>query len=333
MRRLEEDDPSGFLRRLGGAMSEREKSGVGAARAGGRMGPKRWRTKLFAVLTCFLTASLGTACQQTGTPTEKQPSSAERLFAATGEGRIQDVASLLDKDRTLVNSRNEHDVTPLHVAANVGSVELCKLLIGHGADVNAVTTRGLVTGVTPLYNAAARGNAGACQFLLENGARVGMADSDGKTPLMRAAFEGQVRAAEVLLNAGADANGRDRHGLTALDSAVGVGQVQMVDILLKHGARVDSANSAGHTALHFVAYPINGVEICRRLLEMHPRLDAQDEMGRTPLHRAAEVNNADVVTVLLEAGANPKILDHDGETAFQLAQRRGAKEAMATLKH
>ena len=39
-------------------------------------------------------------------------------------------------------ARHQFHVTPLHEAAHIGSIELCRLLLGHGADAAAADDNG-----------------------------------------------------------------------------------------------------------------------------------------------------------------------------------------------
>ena len=57
------------------------------------------------------------------------------------------------------------------------------------------------------------------------------------------------------------------------------------------------------------------------LLEAGADPIARDELGETPLHEAAQSNgNPDVITVLLEAGADPRAQDELGRTPVSLLE-------------
>ncbi len=74
------------------------------------------------------------------------------------------------------------------------------------------------------------------------------------------------------------------------------------------------------TALHWAAakgYPERTTQILRH----HPRLEATDERGRTPLL----VAHAEAAEKLLAAGANVFALDHDGLSALHYAAQEGGR--------
>ena len=105
---------------------------------------------------------------------------------------------------------------PLHFALEHGRVDVAKVLIQNGADVNAVTERKKM----PLQIALRKGNVDVVKVLLENGAYVG----DKRRALLWAAEGGLVDFAKVLIQNGADVNAVDEDKSTALHWAIREGQ-------------------------------------------------------------------------------------------------------------
>ncbi|XP_063983480.1 ankyrin repeat domain-containing protein 39-like [Diachasmimorpha longicaudata] len=85
--------------------------------------------------------------------------------------------------------------TALHYAARSGSYEICKLLLDHGADINAVTRCGRATA---LHRAATQSNDKIIQLFLNSRANVNIQDSDGYTALHRAALSGSKSTWDLL---------------------------------------------------------------------------------------------------------------------------------------
>ena len=107
--------------------------------------------------------------------------------------------------------------TPLHYAASRGNARLVRLLLSHGADVDANTA----DGTTSLHYAAASGDSETVNALLEwNGVGVHRVNRAGQTALHYAAYNGHAAVVEALVANGADAAARDHTGKTALDYAL-----------------------------------------------------------------------------------------------------------------
>lgn len=187
-------------------------------------------------------------CMSIHTAAEQGNVSAVRSQLAWGEN--PDARTLLSRD------------TPLIKAAANGHIEVVKLLLEQGADVN----RHNEGGETPLHYAARNGHVEVMEILLDHGADVTAKGTGCGTPLQWAARSGQIKAAELLLAHDADVNqkGTDEH--TALTDAVRNGHVDMVKFLLSRGAEVNTRASYGCTPL-YEAYRANNIEIGRILLE------------------------------------------------------------------
>lgn len=106
------------------------------------------------------------------------------LHFAVGMNDIEIVKALLSAgvDVDIPNKSEDTgyvDETALHNAAFWGRLEIGRLLIEAGADVNALTQQKS----TPLHSAARMTNVEFARLLLENGAKIDSQDRDGETPL------------------------------------------------------------------------------------------------------------------------------------------------------
>lgn len=158
--------------------------------------------------------------------------------AALVSGEPARLSAMIEADKRRLPT-DENGVTVLHRALHVYSaqrLEMVRLLIAAGSDVNAVTHEG----ATPLHWAGRFGFDAAVPLLLKAGARVDARDEDGATPL----FFANVESAKALIAAGADAMARDREGNVPLHRNAN-------PELLAPGVNV--RNTAGLTPLHYAA--------------------------------------------------------------------------------
>jgi ankyrin repeat protein len=147
-------------------------------------------------------APLASVLAQAGTDADLEDphDGSTALSDAVLAGRVEAAERLIgagaDVDHTDVTGE-----TLLMAAVMNRDLPMARLVIAHGADVNARTRLG-----TPLILAAATRSAAMANLLLEAGAAVDGTTEDGETPLARAASDpqGSLELIRVLLDAGAD---------------------------------------------------------------------------------------------------------------------------------
>ncbi|XP_055301191.1 ankyrin repeat domain-containing protein 49 [Sitodiplosis mosellana] len=147
----------------------------------------------------------------------------KEILWATGEGKADLVESILMRDITTKDSRDEDGYTPLHRAAYSNNVEIAKILIQYGADVNARTEFGW----TPLHSAVKWSNAEAASFLLQHGADVNALSQGQQTPLHIAATVSNCRetAMTLLMEPNCNASALNNSAETAAEIARRTGRL------------------------------------------------------------------------------------------------------------
>ncbi|MCY3653498.1 MAG: ankyrin repeat domain-containing protein [Cyanobacteria bacterium MAG IRC1_bin_28] len=135
--------------------------------------------------------------------------------------------------------------TPLHRAASVTHVELVKLLLRHGANVDAEDS----SDNSPLHLAIHAGHGDLARLLIEAGADVQARNHAGNTPVQVAAFAGLPEVIKLLVEAGSPVNLQDQVGDTPLHDAALQGRVEAARALLDAGADIHATNNAGQTPL------------------------------------------------------------------------------------
>lgn len=82
--------------------------------------------------------------------------------------------------------------------------------------------------------------------------------------------------------------------------------------------------------LHDAAFDDNEA-LVRRLLDVHP-VDARDDNGNTPLHRAARAGAYNIVSILLQNGADANAINELGETPLHMAAYSDCAETIDLLQ-
>lgn len=158
---------------------------------------------------------------------------------------------------------DEHDPPVLIEAVKNGNVEIVKILMENGADVNIKHSNG----TTPLIEAAGDGSVEIIKILIENGASVNAIRSDGTTPLFNAIAHHHNNIARIIIENGADLNTFSyRQGDTPLIKVLkqansmlivmGGGtspesRKQLVALMLEKGVDINAKNKKGKTALDY----------------------------------------------------------------------------------
>lgn len=152
-------------------------------------------------------------------------------------------------------------------------------------------------------------------------------DGHRRTPLLLAATYDHVAVARVLVALGADPDALDdRHDtpwlVTGVTGSAAMGRVLMTagpDLSIRNrygGLSVIPASERGHVA--YVRWVVGtGIDV-----------DHVNDLGWTALLEAVILGDGSrryqqIVRILLDAGADPGIGDHDGRTALDHARARG----------
>ncbi|MHB1000690.1 MAG: ankyrin repeat domain-containing protein [Armatimonadota bacterium] len=118
------------------------------------------------------------------------------IHDAVIKGDTTKVSSLLKANQSVSNTCDKSGATPLHYASSSGRIDLIKLLIGKGANIDARKP----DGVAPLHIAASAGRLEAVQFLIDSKADVNAVDLAGRTPLSISMEKQNVDVIKILLS-------------------------------------------------------------------------------------------------------------------------------------
>jgi hypothetical protein len=160
--------------------------------------------------------------------------------------------------------------------------------------------------------------------------------------LSEAAKRGDVRSINDVLTQGAQIDAGNNRGATALMVAIEAGHADAVDAILEHHANPNLVGQEGTTPL-MVAANTGGQQgfvnmgrnpeqdrIVRMLIEHGASLNAQEVHGYTALMLSLSRRNLDTTKLIVRAGADRRIRNREGKTAFDYAAQEEEKAALRT---
>lgn len=152
-----------------------------------------------------------------------------------------------------VNAVRCHDVAKVKcLIPQISNIDI--IVPGHELEVEVITSVGVKKeALTPLMYAADYYDIDMVKLLVENGANVNAKDSHGRNALMYAVFRHDVSMIEFLASKGGNVNIKSFNdlgtGITPLMVATDDGNIETVAELIKNGANVQAQTSRGSTAL------------------------------------------------------------------------------------
>ncbi|PGH07901.1 hypothetical protein AJ80_07941 [Polytolypa hystricis UAMH7299] len=228
--------------------------------------------------------------------------------------------------------------TPLKYAAYQGDVELARVLIAGGADIN-YSPDTPAHWSHPLHCAVDSSKEEIVKLLLDAGADVNVKNANGDTPLHSAAGSSKEEIVRLLLDAGADIDDMTKSGSTPLHSAVSACREDIVKLLLDAGANVDDMTKAGYTPLDYAVLE-HREDIVELLLDAGADVNMKGVKGSTPLHLCVDAYDDDdsdgsyhseILSLLLERGADVDAKDDEGNTPLHYAIQNNYVECTRLL--
>ena len=210
---------------------------------------------------------------------------------------IHGVTDCFASPKVELSARDHQGDTPLHIAARTGTSDVFKWLQSRGVSLDATNN----AGQTPRLLAAQSTNPLTRDRF------------DSETDIFQAAREGKIEPLTRLLNGDpALMNRTDESGQTLMRVAVRAHRTNVVAFLETRGVRWDavSAVTAGRA------------DVLRGLLAKEPKAITDTLLGRDLLHLAAADGNAEITTLLLDAGSDLRASDSWGLSPVGAARLR-----------
>jgi ankyrin repeat protein len=251
----------------------------------------------------------------------------EKFYSAIRDNNLTELKALLDQ-KASTDVADNHGITPLMYAAEIGSVDAMRVLLDRGADVNAQNAYGSTALMWSVSDPA------KVRVLLDHGAQVNTTARSGRTALIIAAFTNpSADVVRLLLAKGAKVDVMDLRHVTPMNGATFGNDTATVRLLLEAGADIETPDTfIGLTPLMNAAGNRN-VEAVKLLLAKGAKVNAVSKTqglpkiqtgtvefgGWTPLLMASAFGPPEAVKMLLEDGARIDAQDYRGFTPLMLA--------------
>ncbi|MBQ6773099.1 MAG: ankyrin repeat domain-containing protein [Synergistaceae bacterium] len=212
-------------------------------------------------------------------------------------------------------------------------------------------------GNTPLMIALDKdnNNPGVIETLIDSASDLNAKNNSGRTALIIACDKNNLEAVKLLLERKVNANIQDNKSNTALMIAAGKNYQDIALLLIQYGADINIKNNNGNTALDVAMKRMKGSEavkmmlrkkffaLCksgspdkiRQAIEAGISVNLRSTLGNTALMYAACSNSPEVVNILLDSGADPRIKNSEGAYAIDFAkknQKLAGTEALRRLE-
>lgn len=258
-----------------------------------------------------------------------------RQHTDRGEKRLDYV---LDSQKGLdVNLPDHQGATALHIAAT-NDVCSAARLIDPGTELSAIDKQK----GTVLHYAARAGNPNALGFFAERMRElsrdkvVNAADSNGRTALHDAVRSGVLESVQILLAANANTNARDSTGKAALHVVSECSEERSLALLQSSCRALGVEKRRTDTSSPFLGWNNYTSHPAGLQLELpsrpgHVATEAYTERHPSCLSLEGVSRIKEIVKLLLEAGADPRMADDHGRSPYDFAVISNSVEAVFAL--
>lgn len=246
-------------------------------------------------------------------------------------------AKLLIRHGASLEAKDQLNMTPLLVAIESGNIGIFKLLLESSVSITSASGNHATTAP---HSAAANGRYDLISFILSQEVPVDLL-SGRETALQIATLQGSMKCVKMLLAAGADPNANTGlYGAPLVSAARRKDNgKKLAEILLKHGANVeikggyqDGNNDEKDLTPLSTAVRLDHRDTLELLLQYGASIDAQDSGGLTCLMRASALGRVEILKVLLGRSADTEIqTSRVGITALLVAAMYGKEEVIDML--
>ena len=247
------------------------------------------------------------------------------LHCAASQGLVGVVGSILAKGKTLCDVLDRYGRTALHWAAEQGHLLVTQALLNTGANFEPRCLQNC----TPLMLATLGGHEEVVCMMLKAGAGITKQRCNKpprsifmwkSTALHYAASGGHLSVVSTLLDAGFDKEQRNEAGLTPAEISATAVHASSPAVT----RRLLPSDMGARMVYDYVNMVMEDVETVAGLAKCGAFLDWQDEIGNSPLHRAAHFRHVNISKILLQYGAETDLRNHRGGSPLHIAACQGS---------
>jgi quinoprotein dehydrogenase-associated probable ABC transporter substrate-binding protein len=239
----------------------------------------------------------------------------QELSNAVLAGDLDRTSFLIGKGAD-VNKLDSEGYAPVHIAARNEQPKVIALLVAAKAQVDLKDR----DGYTALHHAVLRNSPDTIKALGERGANLEARTPKGFTPLAFAILENAYKAAIALIDAGANVETPD--GDSKLTPLMLISGTENHELTLGAGVqRIEKVNPSDP----------DPVDVARAMIAKGAKVNDVSASGITALLLAAAHNNAPIVGLLAQAGADQNFKSPQGRTAADLARQNGNTAVVSLL--
>lgn len=252
------------------------------------------------------------------------------LFSRKRDDYFETAAPFFSKES--MEQLDNSGVSAVHQAARNGHLEMLKIMLGKGVDVNITQDSPAEAGNTPLHVACIYGHAEIVKLLEASGADSSLGNINGELPahhaVMKKKFGGDLDAKKraAVLKELKHLDGARNDGKTPLMLLQYLDintMLELLPIFLEKVVDVNAADNAGNTALILHTKNQCYKDIVKELVRAGADVNKTDNEGNTALYYALRYGSLDASRFLIKKGADYNHANNKGETCVQIAVEKG----------
>jgi ankyrin repeat protein len=289
------------------------------------------------------------------------------LHIASRDNYMEIAEYLIANCHANVNSFDQLNNTPLHIASQYGNENIVQLLIINHAVIDIKNSEGW----TPLHIACQYNNEQVIHNLIDNKANINLVTYEHWTPLHIAIYHNNSNIVETLLERNPDLNIKNKDGLTVMDIALKTGNKEIYNLMVNHISEleneeeekkqqmieamsienknknkgknqiVEEINNKAECLINAIKNEEGQIDAINLISSKEMGLEYIDKYGWTALHWASYHGNIKIVKLLIE---NNVKIDREtiygihgsnklkGKTAIEIAMEMGHKDIIKFIR-